>query len=276
MKHQSAVLFWNNVKVPGYINFEDVIFFQYFFQELNSKEIIGDILEIGAYFGKTSILMNNLSNDSDTSYICDVFEEYNTISDLKNKDEAQYYVTHLPTRAKFERNWYSYCRSRPIILQMESKFLKKELVDGSLKFIHIDGAHTFQAVNQDIEISLTKICKDGIIVMDDYKAIPDVQQVFQSVLYQKKLKLILLTNAKAYFTNGNSDSYVYNLEKFMMENEMHYSKETLNGELFLKNIDKIRPEMLFSIGKILPIKLYKLIRLSRGICIKFLLNLNRK
>jgi len=262
MTHNSAVLFWKNVKVHGWLNFEDVKFFQFFLEELNILKVSGDVLEIGAHFGKTSIWLDTLILDSDKLHICDIFENQNLITDPENLNEvSEDYKKLFPTRAIFEKNFSTYGKKKPIIYQMESKFLEFELLDRSFKFIHIDGAHTFQAVNTDLNISLVKICENGIIVMDDYRnyGALGVAQVFWSVIFEKKLKLVLLTEAKAYFTFGNDNSYLENLEKFMKQHSIQYYKESINGDFFLRNKYKLMPQKHLFLKRILPVGLYVLI-----------------
>jgi hypothetical protein len=91
-------------------------------------------------------------------------------------------------------------------------------------------------VNTDLNIALAKICENGIIVMDDYRnyGALGVAEVFWSIVFEKKLKLVLLTEDKAYFTFGNDNSYLENLEKFMKKNSIEYYKESISGEFFLR------------------------------------------
>jgi hypothetical protein len=275
MMYNNAVLFWKNVKVPGWITFENVIFFEFFLEELNLHAINGDVLEIGAHFGKTSIWLDRLILVSDKLHICDVFEKQNLITDANNLNEVYDYYKIIPTRELFEQNFSRYGRNKPIIYQMESKFLEFELLNRSFKFIHIDGAHTFQAVNTDLNIALAKICENGIIVMDDYRnyGALGVAEVFWSIVFEKKLKLVLLTEDKAYFTFGNDNSYLENLEKFMKKNSIEYYKESISGEFFLRNKYKFKPKKYLLLKRVLPVSLYVFIRRIKNKCIKFLVSI---
>jgi hypothetical protein len=276
MIYNNAALFWKNVKVPGWITFEDVIFFEFFLEELNLRKINGDVLEIGAHFGKTAIWLDWLILDSDKLHVCDVFEKQNLITDLDNLTEVDnHYKKIIPTKALFEQNFSRYGCKKPIIYQMESKFLEFELLNRTFKFIHIDGAHTFQAVNTDLNIALAKICKNGIIVMDDYRnyGAHGVTQVFWSIIFEKKLKLILLTEAKAYFAFGNDNSYLENLEKFMEKNTIEYSLESINGDFFLKNNYKLKPRKYSLLKRVLPTGLYVFMKRIKNKFIKFLVSI---
>jgi hypothetical protein len=275
-KHNEAHLFWKNVKIPGWIGFEDVVFFFFFFDELNSQKINGSVLEIGAFLGKTSILLDRLMLPSDVLHVCDVFEEQNQIADLENLNEVhEYYKKLVPTRALFDQNFSLYGKKSPIIHQCESEFLEKELIDRSFKFIHIDAAHTFTAVNKDVNISLAKICKNGIIVMDDYRnyGALGVSQVFWSVIIEKKLKLILLTEAKAYFSFGSENTFLKDLEKFLEKNSIDFYKESINGEFFIRNKYKLSPQRFLILKLFFPTKAYMLISRIKSKCIRFLVDL---
>jgi hypothetical protein len=274
--HSTPVLFWKNIKIPGWINFEDVIFFQFFFEEMSKLNVNGDVLEIGANFGKTSLWLDTLILDSAKLYVCDIFEKQNLITNVENLNEViEYYGKHIPTRALFEQNFSKYGKTEPIIYQMESKFLEFELLDRSFKFIHIDGAHTFQSVNTDFNISLAKICENGIIVLDDYRnyGALGVTQVFWSIIFERSLKLVLLTDAKAYFAFGNDNFYLENLEKFMKQSLIQYYKESINGEFFLRNKYKLSPQKYLFLKRILPVGLYLIISRIKNKCIKILTSL---
>ena len=275
MTYNKAVQFSKNVKVPGWITFEDIIFFGFFIEELNLRAIPGDVLEIGANFGKTSIWLDWLILNSDKLHVCDVFEKQNLITDPNNLNEVYDYYKMIPTKKIFEQNFSRYGRKRPIIYQMESKFLEFELLNGSFKFIHIDGAHTFQAVNADLNIALAKICENGIIVMDDYRnyGALGVAQVFWSTIFERKLNLILLTDAKAYFTFGTENFYLENLEKFMKKNSIEYYKESISENFFLRNKYKLKPKKYLLLKRILPVGLYVFISRIKNKCIKFLVSI---
>jgi hypothetical protein len=245
-------------------------------EELNRQKVNGSVLEIGAFLGKTAILLDRLMLHSDELHICDVFEKQKFVTDQENfKEVREYYSKVIPTRESFEQNFSLHGKKSPIIHQIESKFLQKELVDRSFKFIHIDGAHTFKAVDTDLKISLAKVCSKGIIVMDDYRnyGALGVAQVFWSVVSERKLKLVLLTHTKAYFTFGNINSYLENLEIFCKKNSIHYYKEKINGDLFVRNKYELRPQRFLILKRVFPTKLFVLVSKIKSKYIRFLVNL---
>lgn len=213
---------------------------------------------------------------SDVLHVCDVFEEQNQITNLENLNEVQeYYKKIVPTRALFERNFSLYAKKSPVIYQCESEFLEKELIDRSFKFIHIDAAHTYTAVDKDVNISLAKICRNGIIVMDDYRNYDalGVSQVFWSVIIEKKLQLIFLTETKAYFSFGNENTYLEDLEKFLRKNSIDFYKESINGELFIRNKYKLKPQRFLILKLFFPTKAFMLVSKIKSKFIRFLVDL---
>jgi hypothetical protein len=245
-------------KIHGFIYYEDAKFFDFFLNTLNAEKIEGNILEIGAHFGKTSILLGEYVISPNELHVCDVFESKELITDSDNLDEyEESYKNRKPTRKLFEKNFNIFHNWLPVIHQFDSKNLENVLIDHSFKFIHVDGGHTYQSINKDMEIIMNKICKNGVIVMDDYRNYGcfGISTVFWSLLLNQKLNLILITEAKAYFSFGDEKFYISRLEELLVDQKIPYTKESINQKAFIRNNSRLyRKKNLFL--RILPSSLY--------------------
>ena len=43
-----------------------------------------------------------------------------------------------------------------------------QIADGTIRFLFIDGDHTYEGVRKDLELFAPKLCGDAIIVFDDF------------------------------------------------------------------------------------------------------------
>jgi predicted O-methyltransferase YrrM len=250
----------NTKKVFGWLNYEDALFFDFFLNTLNAKNVPGAVLEIGAHFGKTSILLGNYVQSPKNLYVCDVFDKTELLEDCQNLHEYETtYRSIIPTRNLFEDNFAKHHKWLPVIYQVNSLNLHPYILNKQFKFIHIDGGHTFQAVKSDMELALNKISHNGIVVMDDYRSYGaiGVSTVFWSTIFNKQLNLVLLTDAKAYFTSGDDNFYLDSLEHFLKKEKIVYSKPEINNNFFLQNSFKMGKKKHHVLKLILPPILYK-------------------
>lgn len=246
-------------KVFGWLNYEDSLFFDFFLNLLNAQNVPGAVLEIGAHFGKTSILLGNYVKSPENLHICDVFEKAELLEDFQNIHEYETtYRNIIPTRKLFENNFSKHHKWLPVIHQVDSLNLHPYILNKSFKFIHIDGGHTFQAVESDMALALSKISHRSIVVMDDYRnyGAIGVSQVFWSTIFNKQLNLVLLTDAKAYFTSGDDNFYLESLEHFFKQEKIIYSKPKINDNFFLQNSFRMGKGKHYVLKLILPPILY--------------------
>lgn len=137
-----------------------------------SQTLKGDIVEIGSWQGKsTSFLAKSIEiNKNGKVYAIDHFKgnskktkfdlnykvNKNDLSDLKNN------FTNNMSKLRLNQNIK--------LLNMKSKdavnILKTEKV--KIRFLFIDGLHTYEGVKTDFELFYPLVLKGGIIVFDDY------------------------------------------------------------------------------------------------------------
>ena len=153
-------------KVDGWFFEADVELFSNLLACQTAENIRGDLLEIGAYEGKSAILMGYGLRDEEELVICDLFSAVSDHADISLIPRQQYSGLE---QEQFLANWDRFHTRRPTLEVCESSEL--DLGDRLLRFIHIDGCHSYQCVAKDISLAVTHTAERGVIAMDDYRGV---------------------------------------------------------------------------------------------------------
>jgi hypothetical protein len=153
-------------QVDGWFYQADVEIFGNLLARQTAEGINGDLLEIGAYQGKSAILMGYGLRDDEELVICDLFGAVMDHADIAQAARQDY--TGLEQQ-QFLANWDRFHTRRPRLEVCESSAL--DLGDRVLRFSHIDGCHSYQCVAKDIALAVTHAGQRGVIAMDDYRGV---------------------------------------------------------------------------------------------------------
>lgn len=153
-------------KVDGWFFEADVEIFSHLLACQTAANIKGDMLEIGAYQGKSAILMGYGLRDDEELVICDLFSDVMDHADISLKPRQQYSGLD---QQQFLANWDRFHSRRPTLEVCESSEL--DLGERKLRFIHVDGCHSYQCVANDISLAVTHIAERGVIAIDDYRGV---------------------------------------------------------------------------------------------------------
>jgi hypothetical protein len=126
----------------------------------------GDLLEIGVYYGKTSILLGYLARPGETLVSCDIFEDTQALSG-EGKAEHDTYHASL-RREEFERTYLRFHPTLPTIIAAPSSTLDAEAWAGRFRLIHIDGGHEYSVVREDIRLARRMLAPGGVVIFDDW------------------------------------------------------------------------------------------------------------
>jgi hypothetical protein len=126
----------------------------------------GDLLEIGVFYGKTSILLGYLARPDEALVCCDIFEDTQALSD---EGEAEHETYHRALRrAEFERNYLRFHAKLPTIVAAPSSTLDADAWAGRFRLIHIDGGHEYGVVSEDIRLARKMLAPGGVVIFDDW------------------------------------------------------------------------------------------------------------
>ncbi len=184
--------------VDGYFGIEDAWAFVLFDALQRSLGIRGDLLEVGAYLGKSAILLGYLASSDEGLVVCDPFEDASFTEGLAVQDKASYDGV---TQQRFEQNYRRFHQTTPDVRVGFSSDVLPALPMRSYRFIHIDGSHEFDAVQGDVAATKGLLCPGGVVAFDDMFELhtPGVQAaVWQAVVEAGLIPLV--TTRKLYAT----------------------------------------------------------------------------
>ena len=95
---------------------------------------------------------------------CDLFATPSVATAEVRRDVASYSGLG---RDSFLRNWHRFHDGPPEIVCGPSNSLHEREWVRSVRFIHVDGGHTYDVVRADIALTRSLLCPGGIVVFDD-------------------------------------------------------------------------------------------------------------
>src|SRR5262249_30088703 len=146
--------------VPGWLDATDFVVLPIIDQIQDHLGIGGDILEIGAYQGRTAILLGNLCRENGKLAVCDVFEHRTGDPDV-DAERDEFYADL--TRESFERNFLSCLPHLPEIYQCDSQQLGPQIKGRSFRLVHVDGSHTHAVVRSDLRLAKEVTATGGVV-----------------------------------------------------------------------------------------------------------------
>ncbi|NBE55874.1 class I SAM-dependent methyltransferase, partial [Streptomyces boluensis] len=191
--------------VKGWFFPADQLLFDWFLGRQRDRDERGDLLELGAYLGKSAIFMGSYLRDAETFTVCDLFDSP-APDDPNSKEMNRSYATL--TRRAFESNYRSFHDELPTILQAPSSVVADEVTADSCRFAHIDASHLYEHVHGDILAVRDILGPDGIVVLDDFRAehCPGVAAATWGAVATTGLKPLCITATKFYGTWGAYDA----------------------------------------------------------------------
>ncbi|MET9354189.1 class I SAM-dependent methyltransferase [Streptomyces sp. NPDC006617] len=190
--------------VPGWFWPLDQVLFSWFLERQERLDTRGDLLELGAYLGKSAILLGHRLRDGETLTVCDLFGA--EPPDAANRAEAAKSYSSL-TRQAFERNYLSFHDALPRIIQAPSSAVVDEVAPGTCRFVHIDASHLYEHVEGDIRAARELLGPDGIVVLDDFRSehTPGVAVAAWEAVLNRGLRPVCLSSQKLYGTWGDPE-----------------------------------------------------------------------
>lgn len=149
--------------------------------------IKGDLVEFGVYKGKSAFILAN----------CTVPDETLALVDIKILPEVADIKKLLPDVQIHEKSSIKFFNSRKLSKTFENK----------VRFLHVDGSHTFDNVTEDLEIAEALVSENGLVVLDDFlnPHYPQVQAATYRHLYvgNSRFSVFLIGDNKAFLCNKN-------------------------------------------------------------------------
>ena len=194
---------------PGWVAYEDYFATSFILEEQAKSKLTGDILEVGCYKGKMSLVLSKhiCSSLGESLVLCDIFDEI--ASDRNNYDEIKKSYTYVNKNEVKELILGERPGIRLELLQGESKDTLNHFIISKrvFRFIHIDASHLYNNVKIDIERSFEIIeSSKGVVSIDDYRSIhtPGVAMALWESIRKFNFKILLLSPAKIYLGDSGA------------------------------------------------------------------------
>jgi len=133
------------------------------------RGIGGDIIEIGAYLGRSTIALGYLIGEDETLHVCDLWPSPDPDDPDFLPETVGWY--HAYTQEKFEANYLRFHNELPEIHAVSSLELPGTLTSDSFRFAHLDGGHTAEALDSDIALAEDLLIDEGVLSIWGHRTI---------------------------------------------------------------------------------------------------------
>ncbi|MFD7598546.1 class I SAM-dependent methyltransferase [Kitasatospora sp. NPDC059812] len=222
--------------VPGWFWDHDRHSFDWFMGRQEKTGVTGGLLEMGAYLGRSAIVIGEHLQPGESFTVCDLFDS--DAPDDENAAEMDTSYRKSLTRSAFEVNYLAFHEELPEIIQAPTSALAGgRIAAGTFRFIHIDASHLYEHVVGDLQVARVALQDQGVVVLDDYRSqhTPGVAAATWGAVFNHGLKPIMLTECKFYGTWGDPEPFQRDLlDRVDLASGCYLSSETLNGQQVLR------------------------------------------
>ncbi|WP_314175585.1 class I SAM-dependent methyltransferase [Streptomyces winkii] len=190
--------------VRGWFYNTDIVLFDWLLSRQRRLEQRGDLLEMGAYLGKSAIMLRSYLEAGETFTVCDLFGSEAPTESNEREMRGSYSTL---TRRGFESNFLSFHDELPRVLHAPTSVVPGEVTAGSCRFVHVDASHLYEHVRPDIAAARGTLIRDGIVVLDDYRSshTPGVACATWQAVLEDGLRPVCVSAQKFYGTWGDPE-----------------------------------------------------------------------
>lgn len=242
----------------------DFLLFDVILSGQQKAGLVGDILEIGALYGKSAIVLGLHARETEVVIVCDVFDDSGV--DSANIIENALSYPELK-RGAFEANYRRWVRREPRIVQELSASIRSHVADGTIRFAHIDGGHHFNVVREDLFNTRPLMAPGGVVALDDFRALhtPGVAAAAWSAVVNEGLIPVCASEQKLYATwdKAAADEVSCSLQRWSREHpELRVGIQEVAGHKMLVVANPIGMSLHSRIGRWIPPAVRDLLRPS--------------
>jgi predicted O-methyltransferase YrrM len=147
--------------IPGWFSYDAALMFMAYNQLIADAGVAADVLEIGVYYGLSSIALAAVRGAGRRMYAIDLFEEL---------EEGGGYGSGANYRKQFEQNMASFFGKLDFLQIVTGASGKLRSLDypQSFSFCHVDGGHSAQETYDDVKFASDILIPGGLLGLDDY------------------------------------------------------------------------------------------------------------
>ena len=189
--------------IPGWFSWTDQSVFEHVLGRQDA-EPAGRLVELGAYLGKSAVVLGEYLRDGEELVVCDLFGD--DAPDEHNSRENTRSYGSL-TRRAFEANYLRVHGVLPTVVQAPTSVIREHVAAGTARFVHIDASHLYEHVVGDLEAAREMLRPGGVVVCDDYRSphTPGVAAAVWSAVVGGPLRPFCLTPGKLYGSFDDED-----------------------------------------------------------------------
>lgn len=151
------------------------------------QEASGDVVEIGSWQGRSTSFLARAVSDSRNGrfFAIDHFEG--------NEGKKELYAVQREDLSDLKDNFLKNMKSLDLhtsvtLLDMPTAQAVTQLSRKKVRFLFIDGDHTYEGVTQDIQLFFPLLCPGAIVIFDDFSpAFPGLLRAVHEMLQFAKL-----------------------------------------------------------------------------------------
>jgi hypothetical protein len=210
---------------------------------LDAQEGLGVLVELGAYLGRSAVIIGDHVRTGERFVVVDLFGDESALTesahDNANRAENRYSYATL-TRQRFELNYLALHNTLPEIVQAPSSTVVDHVEPRSAHFVHIDASHLYAQVAEDILNAQNMLQPNGIVVFDDYSNpnTPGVAGAVWEAVVTGGLVPFAVTPHKMYATWGNPARWLAAAREFGNDERMGINEQTVFGH----TIARLKPK----------------------------------
>jgi hypothetical protein len=145
-------------RIHGWFSADAAALFGLIDQAQKEHAITGDLFEIGAHHGKSTVMLGHMAAGPETVGVCDIFGSQALNASTSGHGD----------RGVFEANMDRCAPERPYrIFEKPSTELTAQEIGTGFRFFHVDGGHLAEEALADLRLAGRVIDPYGVIVVDD-------------------------------------------------------------------------------------------------------------
>lgn len=220
---------WTLDSIPGWFPETDMRLFEWLLDRQSRVPIRGDLLELGAYLGRSAVVIGRHRHPDERFTVCDLFRPLSAGAAVHG---------HPPlSRAAFETNYLAFHPDLPHIVQGASASIRDHVKPESCRFVHIDASKKYEDVSADLEAAKEIVVPEGIVVVEGYRAenTPGVALAVWDTVAAGGLRPICLTPTRFYGTWGDPTPIREQLAEWLAErpDEWSWGEHMVAGRMVL-------------------------------------------
>ena len=195
--------------VPGWFFWMDRLMFDTLLTAQQDTPT-GHLVELGCFLGKSTIVIGAYRREDERFVVVDLFEYTDLLgANHRNLGESKRSYSSL-TQQAFEQNYEALRGELPEVVAGLSSSVTDHLPAGSVRFMHIDASHLYEAVRGDVASAKQLLRPGGLVVFDDFRSehTPGTTAAVWEAVVNDGLVPVALTPNKMYAVFSDPEPYL--------------------------------------------------------------------